>query len=126
MDIKVLIEKRYKLMVDGQALIAKENITPEDRTDFDEMIADSDLLRADISRMQAVEKFNSEQRNSTRRPRAGFDNEDQTEDTKQNQKRAFTQWMRTFHVSGENRQFIQTQKQRDLGVAASMGHDDPY
>jgi hypothetical protein len=33
------------------------------------MIADADVLGADITRMQAVEKFNAEQRNSPRPPR---------------------------------------------------------
>ena len=121
MDIKALIEKRNKLMVDAQALITKENVTADDRANFDKMIAAADVDSADITRMQAVEKFNAEQRNSTKPPRAGFGNEDQTEETKQNQKRAFTEWMRTGHVSAENRQYIRTQEQRDLGVGAIAG-----
>jgi HK97 family phage major capsid protein len=118
MDIKSLIEKRNKLMVDAQAVITKETVTTEDRTNFDRMIADADVLSADITRMQSVEKFNAEQRNSTRPPRAGFGNEDRSEETINNQKRTFTEWMRTGHVSAENRQFIRTQEHRDLGVGA--------
>ena len=118
MDIKNLIEKRNKTMVDAQAIISKETVTTEDRSKFDQMIADSDVMSADITRMQAVEKFNAEQRQITRPPRAGFGNEDQTEEAKQNQKRAFREWMRTGQVSPENRQYIQTQEQRDLGVGA--------
>jgi HK97 family phage major capsid protein len=118
MDIKSLIERRNKTMVDAQALITKETVTTEDRSKFDQMIAAADVDSADITRMQAVEKFNAEQRSSTRPPRAGFGNDDQTEETKQLQKRAFTEWMRTGHVSTENRQYIKTQEQRDLGVGA--------
>lgn len=118
MNIQEITEKRNKLMVDAQALITKETVTTEDRSNFDKMIADSDALTADITRMQAVENFNKEQQRSTRPPRAGFGNEELTEETIRNQKRAFTQWMRTGHVSAENRQFIRTSEQRDLGVGA--------
>jgi len=59
MDIKALIEKRNKLMVDAQAVITKETVTAEDRTNFDRMIADADVLSADITRMQSVENFNT-------------------------------------------------------------------
>ena len=120
MDIKSLIERRNKTMVDAQALITKETVTTEDRANFDKMIAAADVDSADITRMQAVENFNKEQNRSTRPPRAGFGNEDQTEETVKNQKRAFTQWMRTGNVSAENRAFIQTQEQRDLGSVQSL------
>jgi hypothetical protein len=90
MKLQELIEKRNKTMVDAQALFTKETVTSEDRSNFDRMIADSDVLSADITRMQAVEKFNAEQRGTTRPPRAGFGNDDQSEETIKNQKRAFT------------------------------------
>jgi HK97 family phage major capsid protein len=119
--IQDLITKRNKLMVDAQALITKENVTTEDRSNFDRMIADSDLLSADITRMQAVDKFNAEQRNTTRPPRAGFGNEDHTEETVKNQKRTFKEWFRTGQVSAENRAFIRNEEQRDLGSGAIAG-----
>jgi HK97 family phage major capsid protein len=118
MDIKSLIERRNKTMVDAQALITKETVTTEDRSKFDQMIATADVDSADITRMQAVEKFNAEQRSSTRPPRAGFGNDDQSEEAKQLQKRTFTEWMRTGHVSSENRQHVRVYEQRDLGVGA--------
>jgi HK97 family phage major capsid protein len=118
MDIKSLIERRNKTMVDAQAIITKETVTTEDRAKFDQMIAAADVDSADITRMQAVENFNKDQNRSTRPPRAGFGNEDQTEENIKNQKRTFTEWMRTGQVSPENRQYIRTQEQRDLGVGA--------
>ena len=121
MDIKSLTEKRNKLMVDAQAIISKENVTTEDRANFDRMIVDADSLSSDITRMQAVENFNKEQQRSTRPPRAGFGDEDHTEENIKNQKRAFNEWMRTGQVSPENRQYIRTQEQRDLGVSAPGG-----
>jgi HK97 family phage major capsid protein len=121
MDIKSLIERRNKTMVDAQALITKETVTTEDRANFDKMIAAADVDSADITRMQAVENFNKEQNRSTRPPRAGFGNDDKSEETVKNQKRAFTEWMRTGQVSAENRQYIRTQEQRDLGVSTPGG-----
>ncbi len=108
-------------MVDAQALITKETVTTEDRANFDKMIADADVLSADITRMQAVEKFNTEQNRSTRPPRAGFGNDDKSEETVKNQKRAFTAVDAYRQVSAENRAFIRTQEQRDLGVGAIAG-----
>src|SRR5882757_2779650 len=39
MNIKSLIERRNKTMVDAQAFITKEPVTTEDRTNFDRMIS---------------------------------------------------------------------------------------
>lgn len=112
---------RNKTMVDAQALITKETVTTEDRSNFDRMIADADVLSADITRMQAIETFNADQNRSTRPPRAGFGNEDHSEETIKNQKRAFKEWFRTGQVSTENRAFIRTEEQRDLGTGAISG-----
>ena len=121
MDIKSLIENRNRLMTEASAIAAKGDLTNEDRAKFDKQIADAKVMDEDITRMQAVENFNKEQNRSTRPPRAGFGNEDQTEETVKNQKRAFTQWMRTGQVSSEDRQYVRTQEQRDLGVGAIAG-----
>jgi HK97 family phage major capsid protein len=45
-----LRKQRAKLVTDAQALIAKEGVSAEDRTNFDRMMADADLLKADIDR----------------------------------------------------------------------------
>ena len=118
MNLQELIERRNKTMVDAQALITKENVTSEDRSTFDRMIADSDVLSADITRLQSIESFNAEQRSTTRPPRAGFGIEDVSEETIKQQKRAFKEWFRTGQVSVENRAFIRTEEQRDLGSGA--------
>jgi HK97 family phage major capsid protein len=118
MNIQDLIERRNKTMVDANALISKETVTTEDRSNFDRMIADADVMSSDITRLQSVEKFNAEQRSSTRPPRAGFGNEDLSAETVKQQKRAFKEWFKTGQVSAENRAFIQTAEQRDLGAGA--------
>ena len=66
MDIKSLIEKRNKLMVDAQAIITKETVTAEDRNTFDRMIKDADALSGDDTRLESIENFNKEQRATTR------------------------------------------------------------
>ena len=120
MNLKELIEKRNKTMADAGLLAAKETLTTEDRSTFDQMIKDSDALSADITRMEAVERFNAEQRATTRPPRAGFGNDDKSDETVKGQKRAFTEWMRFGQVSPENRQYLRTE-QRDLGVSSPGG-----
>jgi HK97 family phage major capsid protein len=85
------------------------------------MILDADGLTADLTRMKAIEDFNSEQRSTQRPPRAGFGNEDHTEETATNQKRAFKEWFRTGQVSSENRAFLRTEEQRDLGAGTISG-----
>jgi HK97 family phage major capsid protein len=121
MNTQDLIEKRNKLMTDASAIATKGNLTTEDRSKFDTMIADAKVMDEDITRMQAVDKFNAEQRATTRPPRAGFGNDDQTEESIKNQKRAFKEWFRTGQVSAENRGFIRTEEQRDLGVSTPSG-----
>lgn len=118
MNLQATIELRNKTMVDAQALITKDTVTTEDRSTFDRMIADSDVLSADITRMQTVESFNAEQRSTTRPPRAGFGADDLSAETAKNQKRAFKEWFKTGQVSPDNRSFIRTEEQRDLGTGA--------
>ena len=118
MSLQELIEKRNKLMADAGVLITKATVTAEDRSNFDRMIADADELSADINRLKSVEEFNAQQRSTTRPPRAGFGSEDQTEQTKAAEKRAFGEWFRTGRVSAENRALVKsfnpTSEQRDL------------
>jgi HK97 family phage major capsid protein len=118
MNIQETPDKRNKLMVNAQVLITKENVTTEDRSNFDRMITDSDALTADITRIQSVESFNKEQQQSARPPRSGFGKEDKSEETVKNQTRAFKESFRTGHVSAENRAFIRPAEQRDLGSGA--------
>jgi|ERR1035437_991377 HK97 family phage major capsid protein len=116
MNLSDLTSKRNKLMVDANALITKAEVTTEDRSNFDRMIADADALSADIIRMKAVEDFNKSQTRTQAPPRAGFGNEDHSEETVTNQKRAFKEWFRTGQISSENRAFLRTEEQRDLGA----------
>jgi len=92
MNIAELKHKYGQLMTQANAL-AVAGFTAESRSQFDRMIADSDILAADIQRAEKLEKFESEQRSTQAPPRAGF--ETRTEDQKQIEVRNFTHWMRT-------------------------------
>jgi HK97 family phage major capsid protein len=105
MNIVELKHKYDQLMTQANAL-AVAGFTAESRTKFDAVIADSDVLHADIQRAEKLEKFESEQRSTQAPPRAGF--ETRTEDQKQIEVRNFVKWMRT----GQH-------ETRDMGDAAS-------
>ena len=118
MNLKDLIERRNKTMADAGLLMQKTEKTAEDLTKFDTMIADADADSANITRMERIDQFNADQNRATRPPRAGFGNDDQSEETIRLQKRTFYEWMRTGQVSPENRQHIRTIERRDLGAGA--------
>ena len=119
MNIKDLIERRNKTMADAGAIMQKPEKTVDDLAKFDAMIADADADTANITRMERLDQFKADQQRSTRPPRAGFCNEDHSEETIKNQKRAFFEWMRYGQVSPENRSFIRTaHERRDLGAGA--------
>jgi HK97 family phage major capsid protein len=121
MKTQELQSKVNKLMVDAHALINKENVTTEDRSNFDRMIADASVLREDIRRVESIESFAKEQEQRSRPPREGFGNEDKSDATAKAEKRAFEEWMRYGQVSSENRSLVRTVtenfEQRDLGAA---------
>ncbi len=104
--LQQLREKRNKLMADAAKLIEQENLTTEHRTQADAMLADVDIVEADISREERVAKYEAEQRATTRPPRPGF-SVDQEADT---EKRAFSDFIRYGRV-----------EQRDLGVGPVAG-----
>jgi HK97 family phage major capsid protein len=119
MNSKTLIEQRNKLMHDAGTLMQSETITPEIRTSFDKMMADVDVLNADIDRAERSEKFAAEQRNATRPPRSqpGAGDNSVAPDA-QREKRAFREWMQTGRISEENRAYLRHGETRDLGAGA--------
>lgn len=104
-----LTDKRNKLMHDATKLIQGENVTPEQRSTFDTMMADIDTLEADISRVKRTEDFEAEQRSSSRPPRGNPGPSMDTAENVQLQKRALREYM----VTGK--------ENRDLGVGTVGG-----
>jgi hypothetical protein len=68
--LKSLKEKRAKLITDAQQLVAKKDVTTEDRAKAHAMLADVDLLEQDIAIEERAAKLADEQRSAGRPPRA--------------------------------------------------------
>jgi HK97 family phage major capsid protein len=107
--LKELREKRNKVMADATALMQGTDVTAEQRSQFDAMLADVTVIDGDIARHDAVEKYNAEQRAIVpSRPNPGESNdpEERAEVRTARQKKAF----RTFLATGQ----VET---RDLTVS---------
>ncbi len=69
MILKDLQERRNKVWADASAIVAGTEVTAEQRTQFDAMLADVATIDSDIVRLQAVEQYRSEQRSAVNQPR---------------------------------------------------------
>ena len=67
--IKDMCEQRTKLITDAQALVLGEKVTVEQRAQANKMVADVEILEADINTAQRLEKFELESRSSVKPPR---------------------------------------------------------
>jgi HK97 family phage major capsid protein len=61
MTAKELRAQRAKLLIDAQAIMNGENVTAEQRTNVDKMLADAQTLLQDAQRMEQLEQLTSEQ-----------------------------------------------------------------
>jgi HK97 family phage major capsid protein len=110
MDIKSLNEKRNKLIADATAIVAGDNISAEQRTQFDAAMADVTAIDGDIARLEAVEQRKATITAQPSRPNPGesADPEERAEVRSARQKESFRNWMRTGQVES-----------RDLSVAST-------
>jgi HK97 family phage major capsid protein len=106
--------KRTKLMNDATKLIQGDNVTAEKRTNFDTMMAEVDVLEADIDRVKRTAAFEEELRNDAgaRIPRGTPGASMDSAENVQIEKRA----LRDFLVSGKQ------SETRDLGVGPVAGN----
>ena len=65
-----LREKRAKLHADATEILKKQDLTAEDRSTFDRMMADVDVMKADIDREERAEAIDKELRDTKRPPEA--------------------------------------------------------
>jgi HK97 family phage major capsid protein len=103
MNLTQLQEKRNKGMADAMALTAGENITAEQRTQFDLLLADVATTDADIVRVKAVEQYQTEQRsavNIASRPNPGEANDpsERVEVRDARIKQSFRTYLRTGQI----------------------------
>ena len=99
MDIKTLKINRAKLLTDAQKLTL--NPTTETRAQLDTMLAEVDVIEADIARLERTSKHVEEQRTAGRPPRAGYQIE-HTDETRAAQKVAFTNYLKFGAIDTEH------------------------
>jgi len=117
-------EQRSKLLFDAHAIMSGENVTAEQRTNVDKMLADANDLKADIERLKSLEAFAAEQRSSGQIPRGNPGTAEpsaQPEDTRSPEVRraGANKALRHFLTSEKHEAF--GFEKRDLGVAANGG-----
>jgi HK97 family phage major capsid protein len=114
MTIAQLQEKRNKLMADASAIMAGENITAEQRSQFDAMTTEVAVINGDITRMQAIDEHRSAMRNPVNQPvvdpSESNDPEERSEVRAARQKASMRKYLATGQV-----------ETRDLTIAANGG-----
>ncbi|MBB5056068.1 HK97 family phage major capsid protein [Granulicella aggregans] len=113
-----LKQNRNKLLTDAQQILTSKAANAETRIAANKMIADADELDVQIGLEERIAKTQSEERNSTRPPRSQPGDQGIPADAEK-QKMAFRDWMRTGHVSQENRSYLRQAETRDLGVGTT-------
>lgn len=113
MTLKELRERKNKLMTDASVIMSAETITSEQRSKFDTMLADVATIDADITRLEAVERHEAEQRSIQNRPARPVPGEsaaaaENVEERKRQITASFRSFMRTGQVES-----------RDLTVGAT-------
>jgi HK97 family phage major capsid protein len=119
MTLLELRNRRNKLMADAALIVRNEVVTTEHRASFDRMMADVDILEADIARLERVAQFDSEQRDAGRPPRPQPGLEVRGEERTELEKKAFAQYVRYGKVSAENAAYLHAGESRDLGTVTA-------
>lgn len=109
MTIKELQEKRNKLVADATAIMQGENVTAEQRSQFDAMMADAEVVNGDIARIEASEKAQAELRAAKvpARPNPGESNdpEERAEVRNARAKASFRKFIQTGQVESRDLTF---------------------
>lgn len=104
MTLAELREKRNAELRTAAALVQKAEVTAEDRSNFDAIMAAVDGMESDITRLERIEKFESEQRAIPAIPRANPGAQNETvEDRAKARKEAFRNWVMRDVLSAEKR-----------------------
>jgi HK97 family phage major capsid protein len=128
MDLKTLREQRNGLLSKMQALATGESFDAEKRSQFDAMNTDVATLETDITRLEAVEKFDAEQRSAPRpnrdQPGAPIEGDtDSPEVRNAKEKRAFEQYIRLGNagMDAESRSFLRENRDITTGTSGANG-----
>lgn len=106
-----LREKRKKLVTDAHAFLESTELTAESRAKFDAMMAESDTMKKDIDRMEAIDVQMEEQRSG--RPPVDGEDATQTGARQERHKKLF----RNYLVNGMNGMAVEERQEfRDMGT----------
>jgi HK97 family phage major capsid protein len=119
LKISALIEKRNALMSQISTLAKTENLTSEQRSQFDAMAADLEILNTDIQRLEFAENLESELRSNNRPPRANPGAE-QRQTENEAERRAFENYIRFGTRSQELRAIGEGSVSGNLTVSAGV------
>src|ERR1700739_3024424 len=112
MNINQLQEKRSQIMADATKLLEGENVTAEQRSQFDAMLADVATVDSDINRLQAIEEHRAAMRKPVNQPHPNpsesSDPEERAEVRAERERKALRSYMQTGMI-----------ERRDLTVANS-------
>jgi HK97 family phage major capsid protein len=112
MTSQELREKRSKLMFDAHAIMSGAEVTAEQRSNVDRMLADANQLKADAERMDVLE---AETRSNRTVPRGNPGASDATDTRSADERRSATsKALRTYLTTG-------VVEKRDLTVASNGG-----
>jgi len=119
MILTQLIEKRNKTMAEATAIVAGENITVEQRNQFDTMLAAVATIDGDISRLKAVEEHRAALREPVNQPRPNPSESNDPEERAEVRSARQAKELRNYMITGR----VET---RDLttvanGVAIPVG-----
>ena len=107
-----MLDKRNKLMIDARAIMAGADVTAEQRTAVDKMLADANVIKADVERMISLETMEAEQRSVPGRvPQAGAVSAEAETRSVEERREATGKALRSY-LKGESFE------RRDLTVAA--------
>jgi HK97 family phage major capsid protein len=111
-----LRQQRAKLVADAQALIPTSGaMTPEIRTKFDAMMADAEVMKADIDRVERADAMSNEIR-AVRPPEQSIDNRDAAAQTAELEKRAFSTYVRQGISAVKNDAELRTYTGLNIGT----------
>jgi len=99
--IAELRTSRTKLLLDAQKIVTKKDVTKEERTTAQKMIADADLLEEQIALEERIAKVQSDERSTSRIPR-GQPGENITAETREKDSKNFVHYMRTGEIRDLN------------------------
>ena len=109
--IQELRNKRTKLLLDAQKIVAKPNVTTEERAQAHAMLADVDLIEQDIAIHDRAAKAEAESRAAGRPPRSQPGEGAVNDETRSAEKRAFVDYLKTGQIDRTS-----LREQRDLST----------